>query len=203
MTTADGITYRPERAEDHPAVREMVGEAFRGERVPKFLDAMRASSHWVHLSFVAEDAGEVGGHIAFSTCWLDTRRELLEVLMLSPVAVAPHRQGHGVGSGLIRWALERLEDTRWPMIVLEGSPRYYPRFGFEPGDVHGLRRPNLRTPSPAFQVPPRTGVQRWMTGTVVYPEYVWATDCVGLRDPDLPRGRATPRGRASLTVAPG
>ncbi|AKU18791.1 hypothetical protein VV02_09810 [Luteipulveratus mongoliensis] len=181
------MTYRAERASDQAAVRRVVADAFadEGSQVAAFLDAMRASTHWVDLSFVAEDDSEVIGHISFSTCWLDTRRELLEVLTLSPVSVAPEHQGRGVGSGLIRWALAGLQDMSWPMIVLEGAPRYYGRFGFLPGEEHGLRRPSLRTPAPAFQVLPGSRREDWMTGTVVYPEYMWALDCVGLREPGL------------------
>jgi putative acetyltransferase len=67
-------------------------------------------------------------------------------------------------------------------VFLEGSPRYYPRFGFRPAGDLGFRRPSLRIPQPAFQVVLRPSYEPWMTGTLVYPEVFWALDCVGLRE---------------------
>ena len=49
----------------------------------------------------------------------------------------------------------------------------------------GLLRPSLRVPDPAFQVAPLPAYEGWMTGQAVYPEAIWSTDAVGLRDPLL------------------
>ncbi|HWG14465.1 MAG TPA: hypothetical protein VG268_14420 [Streptosporangiaceae bacterium] len=68
-------------------------------------------------------------------------------------------------------------------VLLEGSPDFYPRFGFGPGGSRGFRRPSLRIPQPAFMVRPLPGYEPWMTGTLVYADPFWRLDCVGLRDP--------------------
>jgi predicted N-acetyltransferase YhbS len=68
-------------------------------------------------------------------------------------------------------------------VLLEGSPDFYPRFGFGPGGSRGFRRPSLRIPKPAFMVRPLPGYEPWMTGTLVYADPFWRLDCVGLRDP--------------------
>ena len=68
------------------------------------------------------------------------------------------------------------------MVVLEGSPDYYARFGFMPGKGFGLRRPSLRIPEAAFQVKTLPSYESWMTGTVVYRPEFWHHDAVGLRD---------------------
>ncbi|MDF8263106.1 GNAT family N-acetyltransferase [Luteipulveratus flavus] len=178
-------THRSERADDHDAVRGVVADAFGDQKVPALVDAMRLSPAWLDLSFVAEDDGGIVGHVAFTRALLDTRRALVDVLVLSPVSVAPAAQGRGIGSGLIRWALEELRASAWPMVFLEGAPGYYARFGFESGEERGHRRPSLRVPAPAFQVLPLPAAQEWMIGTLVYPQVFWDLDCVGLRDPDL------------------
>jgi putative acetyltransferase len=69
-----------------------------------------------------------------------------------------------------------------PLVFLEGSPGYYPRFGFAPGGELGFRKPSLRIPDAAFQVVRLPAYQPWMTGTLVYAQVFWDHDLVGLRD---------------------
>lgn len=152
------------------------------ESIGAMLDALRESWAWRHeLSFVAELDGEIVGHVLYSAALLDAPRELVEVLVLSPLGVRPDLQGAGIGGRLIRETLARLQDRPEPMVFLEGSPRYYPRFGFRPGADLGCRKPSLRIPDPAFMTLPLDGHEEWMTGTLVYPDAFWRTDSVGLR----------------------
>ena len=104
--------------------------------------------------------------------------------MLSPVGVLPAWQKRGVGSALIRRGLEILAERAVPVVFLEGSPRYYSRFGFEPGAGQGFRKPSLRIPDAAFQALRLPSYEPWMTGTLVYSEIFWRHDAVGLRDAD-------------------
>ena len=73
---------------------------------------------------------QVVGFIAFSEVTLDGERA--GGLGLAPVAVAPDRQGLGIGGALIRAGLERATDAGWRFVVLLGHDHYYPRFGFAP-----------------------------------------------------------------------
>ena len=50
----------------------------------------------------------------------------------------------------MRESLDRAAETDYPFVVVLGHPEYYPRFGFEPGDDHGIRSP--------YEVPP----EAWM-----------------------------------------
>lgn len=174
---------RPERPEDVERVREIVVAAFGDESVGALLDDLRASSAWRGLSFVAEVDGAVVGHVSFTRGWLDARSGLVEVLVLSPLAVHPDHQGRGIGDALVRGALESLGDRLEPLVFLEGSPDYYRRFGFEPGGNLGFTSPSARIPRPAFQVMRRPTYEAWMTGALVYPDAFWEHDAVGLRDP--------------------
>jgi putative acetyltransferase len=99
--------------------------------------------------------------------------------------VRPGQQGRGVGSRLVRYALTAAAARPEPLVFLEGSPDFYPRFGFAPGRDLGFRRPSLRIPEPAFMARPLPGYEPWMTGTLVYAEPFWRLDCVGLRDPTM------------------
>ena len=79
-------------------------------------------------------------------------------------------------------ALQTADDLRSPLLFLEGSPRYYPRFGFEAGETLGFIRPSVRIPEAAFQVVRLQAWEAWMTGQLVYSEIFWRHDAVGLRD---------------------
>lgn len=135
------------------------------------------------LSLVAEVGGQVVGHAMFTRSLLDAPRRLVDVLVLSPVTVAPEHQKRGIGSALIRHGLASLEESREPLVFLEGDPAYYSRFGFTPGGDHDFRKPSLRIPDVAFQVFKLPAYRPWMTGTLVYSELFWRHDSVGLRDP--------------------
>lgn len=177
---------RPERPGEATAVRAVVEEAFATDRVVgELVDALRRSPDWIDgLSFVAELDGAIVGHVLFTRSLLDAPPRLVDVLVLSPVSVAPAHQGRGIGSALIRHGLEEVRRTRnEPLVFLEGAPSFYRRFGFEPAEPLGFRRPSLRIPEPAFQVVRLPSWEAWMTGTLVYSRVFWDLDCVGLRDP--------------------
>jgi putative acetyltransferase len=173
---------------DAPAIAAVVTEAFgpaEGPVVARLVEALRASPAGdPALSFVAASAsGQVIGYALATRNLLDAPRSLVDVLVLSPLAVVPAHQGYGVGSRLMRHALTVMQDRPEPLVFLEGSPAFYPRFGFQPGGPLGFRRPSLRIPEPAFMVHPLPAYEPWMTGTLVYADPFWRLDCVGLRNP--------------------
>lgn len=175
---------RPETSGDLAEARAVVAAAFDGEPVAELVDALRASSAWRDLSFVADQDGEVVGHVSFTRGWVDAPRRTVEVLVLSPLSVRPDRQRQGVGGLLVREALTALQDRAEPLVFLEGSPAYYPRFGFVPAKTLGFTAPSVRIPGPAFQVVTLPSYEPWMRGALVYPDPFWAMDCVGLRQED-------------------
>lgn len=173
---------RAETREDESLTREVVAAAFGDEPVAELLDGLRRSSAWRDLSFVAVEDERVVGHVSFSRGWLDASRRLVEVLVLSPLSVHPAAQGRGLGSALVRRALEVLQERPEPLVFLEGSPAYYRRLGFHPGEPYGFAAPSTRIPPAAFQFVPLPSYQSWMTGALVYPDVFWEHDAVGLRD---------------------
>ncbi|MDX6346823.1 MAG: putative acetyltransferase [Streptomyces sp.] len=175
------MPLRPERPEDHPAVRELHRRAFgpdHGPVVATLADALRPASE---LSFVADEQGLAVGHIMFTPALLDAPRRLVDVQVLSPLAVSPDHQKRGIGSALVRHGIEALAERGAPLVFLEGDPAYYSRLGFTPGAELAFRKPSLRIPDPAFQVYRLPAYEPWMTGTLVYPHTFWQHDCVGLR----------------------
>lgn len=178
------MEIRAERTGDHAAVREVHRRAFgdRGDLVARLADALRADDS-AALSLVADDGGDVAGHVLVSRSRLDAPRRLVPVQVLSPLGVVPQRQRQGVGTALVRDALRLLDARGMPMVFLEGDPGYYTRLGVEPGARRGFRKPSLRIPDAGFQVVTLTAYEPWMSGTLVHSAPFWEHDCVGLRDP--------------------
>jgi putative acetyltransferase len=177
-----GMEIRPERRDDHDAVAALHIAAFgdHGVRVVGLLNDLRVAPD--AMSLVAERDGDIAGHALFSRGWIDALPRLVEVAILSPVAVLPRQQGGGVGSALIRRGLQLLDELGVPAVFLEGSPQYYGRLGFERAAGAGFHKPSLRIPDEGFQIVRLGRYEPWMTGTVVYGDAFWRHDLVGLRD---------------------
>lgn len=187
MTDSDTsrASFRTEQPGDVDAIRSVHDAAFGDPIVGILVDALRASRAWdPALSFVAEHDGRVVGHISYTRSYLDARRRLVDVLVLSPLGVLPDQQGRGVGSLLVSRSLELLQSRPEPLVFLEGKPSFYPRFGFQLGREQGFTPPSVRIPDAAFMVKRLPAYEPWMTGALVYAEPFWQLDCVGLRDRD-------------------
>lgn len=182
-----GVTeLRDARPEDLPAVLDVVREAFgdEGADVAAIWTALDEED-LVRVSLVAERDGVVVGHVGLSPGWVDARRALVDVLVLSPLSTLPGHQGGGVGTALVAAALARARELGAVAVFLEGSPAYYGRRGFERASTRGFAPASVRTPDGAFQVALLGAWEDWMTGRLVYPDVWWRHDAAGLRDPDL------------------
>ena len=102
------------------------------------------------LSFVAEDDGAVVGHVMNTWNWIEETGE--RVLQLSPLGVLPAHQRQGHGSGLVRASLDAVRAAGEPLLLVEGAPAYYGRFGFVRADELGLLPPPEALYDWAFQV---------------------------------------------------
>ena len=89
------------------------------------------------ISLVADDEGELVGHVLLSEVSLESR----PVLQLGPLSVHPDRQRQGIGSALTEAALAEAERQSEPLVLLVGHPAYYRRFGFEQARKLGIEPP--------------------------------------------------------------
>jgi putative acetyltransferase len=177
-----GWRVRPEEPADEPHIDALVHAAFGGPEVPVLLRAMRVDHCWRGLSFVATDAdGGIVGHVCCTGGWVDAPERLVDVLVLSPLAVRPDVQRRGVGRELVRATLRVLDSRPEPVVFLEGDPGYYGRLGFEPAEDHGFERPSNRIPAAAFQCRRLPSYDEVVAGRLVYPDVFWRHDSVGLR----------------------
>jgi putative acetyltransferase len=90
------------------------------------------------------------------------------LLQLSPLSVAPDRQGTGIGAALTRESLRLADERGEPLVLVLGHPTYYPRFGFRPASSLGLQAPNPEWPDEAFMAVPLSGYDPTLRGRVTF-----------------------------------
>ena len=82
-----GWAIRPERAEDFPAIRNVLVAAFGDDEVADGVDRIRES--WIYrpaTSLVAVSDGEVVGHVMITGCTITSDAGERTVAMLTPLA---------------------------------------------------------------------------------------------------------------------
>jgi putative acetyltransferase len=165
------VVVRPEREADYEAISEVVRLAFRSHVEERIVRDIRSSDYYIPaLALVATADDRVVGHVMVSHTDLDTAGVRHRIAMLSPLAVHPGEQGKGIGSRLVREVIERADVRGEPLIVLEGSPLYYPRFGFRYSVPEGIviHLPDWAPPEAEMMIP-LTAYRPELRGTVVYP----------------------------------
>lgn len=131
---SDEVVIRDETADDADFIRSVTEAAFAGKAYSdqsegRIVDALR-EARALKLSLVAEERGEIVGHIAFSPVTIGG--EECGWFGLGPVSVRPDRQQHGIGSALVNEGLRRMRGCGAGGVILVGDPAYYSRFGFKP-----------------------------------------------------------------------
>lgn len=169
---------------DRAAVLGVVHDAFGEGPVPEMVTRLWAvPGHRAEHALLAEEPGRgVVGYVMLTPITLepDGGAPLRAVLCLTPLAVHPDRQRQGIGRALVEAALEVARRAGEPVVLLEGDPALYARFGFVAASTLGLRRPSERIPERAFQAYPLAAAGALPPGRVLYPELFWELDCIGL-----------------------
>lgn len=143
------ITIRDEQPGDAAAIRELATRAFGGPCEAQIIDALRDSCPGL-VSLVAVEDGDIVGHILFSPVTING--STISGMSLAPMAVLPERQRRGIGTELVRHGLARLREDGCPFVIVLGHPDYYPRFGFVPASMYGLKSQWEGVPDEAFMV---------------------------------------------------
>lgn len=130
------LILRPETPADATAIEAVTRAAFlvhpHSCQTEQFIIRELRAAGALSLSLVAEEAGRVVGHIAFSPVRLaDGSPGWYGV---GPVSVLPERQRRGIGGALVESGLARLRELGAQGCVLVGEPAFYSRFGFVQAD---------------------------------------------------------------------
>jgi putative acetyltransferase len=174
---------RQERSDDHDAVDGLLRAAFVDDDVPARLASLlrERGLHEPELTFVADDEGRIVGHVMLSRLAVARDGDAgLEALNLTPLAVAPDAQGRGIGRRLVEHAVRMAATTTYPLVILEGDPRHYHRYGFRTASAAGLTRPSERIPDEAFMFLPLPAYDPVVhRGAVAYPAPFHELDAFG------------------------
>ena len=129
------IRIRVATNQDRDEIRDLYLQAFpdgEGQLIAKLAgDLLSEESDPVTVTLVAEMAGEVVGHVAFSPVFAAAGRKCLGHI-LAPLAVSPKYHNKGIGSRLVESGMARLSETGVNLFLVYGDPKYYGRFGFGP-----------------------------------------------------------------------
>lgn len=127
------MRIRTEQPADDAAIHELTFAAFEpmpfssGTEAP-IIRALRRSGD-LTLSLVADEDGEIVGHVAFSPVTIDGVHA--GWFGLGPISVRADRQRQGIGKALIARGLELLRERDAAGVALIGNPDIYGRVGFE------------------------------------------------------------------------
>ena len=160
-------SIRPEESGDAADVRRVNEEAFGSSLEADIVESLRNRPG--AISLVATIDGRIGGHILFTPVTLEPPTPGLRLGALGPMAVRPDLQRQGIGTHLVRSGLHECSRTGYAGVVLVGHPDFYPRFGFRPGAVFGLRC-EFPVPDDVFMVMElEAGALAGVAGLVRYP----------------------------------
>ena len=165
------MLIRAETETDVPAITAVTVAAFQtlavSQHTEQFILAALRAAGALTVSLVAEEAGRVVGHIAFSPVTISDGTP--HWYGLGPLSVLPAYQRQGIGGALVREGFSRLKARGARGCCVVGHPEYYRKFGFT--HPTGLALPGV--PAEVFFALAFDG--RLPQGSVVFHEAFQAT----------------------------
>jgi putative acetyltransferase len=121
------LEMRDSGPSDLCAIEALYPEAFPDEDL---LPLVRELLHdtTVTTSIVGVIDSQIVGHVIFTKCGVEGKRN--SAALIGPLAVAPTWQRQGIGSALVHAGLQRLRDAAVHVVLVLGDPAYYGRLGF-------------------------------------------------------------------------
>ncbi|AUC88690.1 GNAT family N-acetyltransferase [Alteromonas sp. MB-3u-76] len=137
------ISIRKEQSSDVQSIHEITVAAFleapHTDHTEEFIVKELRESGALSISLVAEDEGNIVGHVALSPVTISDATD--SWYGLGPISVLHNNQSKGIGSKLMNAAIQELKNIEAKGCVLLGDPNYYHRFGFKPKE--GLVLPDV------------------------------------------------------------
>lgn len=162
------MIVRAETPDDHADIRRIVDEAFGDTITGDIVDGIRASDRFVpELSLVAVSERQTLGHVISS--YVDLVPGTRRVLQVGPLAVVPSHQRRGIGTALMHETIRIADERGEPLLLIEGSPVYYGRFGFARADEQGIEMPPESHGPQFFMIRPLRAYDPTLRGRAVYP----------------------------------
>jgi predicted N-acetyltransferase YhbS len=133
------ITIRMERSSDGVACEQLLDAAYGPSRFTKTSERLREGRLAAEqLAFVAVDRGRLIGTVRL---WHVCAGPGRPALLLGPLAVHPEFRKRGVGSKLVRQAVDAARRLGHGAVLLVGDAAFYGRFGFAADPTAALWMP--------------------------------------------------------------
>lgn len=152
-----GINIRKEQLKDREEIYNLIKESFKSAEhsdgsEQDLVNRLRNSDSYIQeLSLVATCDKTIVGHIMFTKISIENKDLKTESLALAPLSVLPKYQRQGIGSKLISEGLRIAKSLGYNSVVVLGSEKYYPKFGFKEAKEFGVNPP-FDVPSENFMV---------------------------------------------------
>lgn len=163
------IEIRKEQKSDYEEVYNLVKTAFEkaeesdGNEQDLVVNLRNSDNFVPELSLVAKKDDKVVGYILFTKIQIGKYEELA----LAPLAVLPEYQRQGIGSKLIKEGHKIAKEMGYHYVVVLGSDKYYPKFGYEKASKYGIKPP-FNVPDENFMVIKLNDLRKGIKGTVKY-----------------------------------
>ncbi|MFY9264660.1 MAG: N-acetyltransferase [Solirubrobacterales bacterium] len=139
---------RPEQPGDAAEIAAILVAAFDDSGEADLVARLRGCESWIpELSIVAQQENQLVAHALLSRV---TAGES-EALALGPVGVLPAHQRGGLGTAIVRMALDRARGMNFECVVAVGPGPFLAACGFRPAAPRGLTT-EMDIPADAFQV---------------------------------------------------
>jgi len=147
MSRLDSIfkmTLRPEHADQFAVIHHLVQTAFQTAYYAEgdeqdFVNQRRNAAEYIpELALVLKKADRIIGHIMLTHTWVDNAIGQHPVLLLAAVCIDSSFRNQGIGTLLVKEALQRAEHLGHEAVIVVGNPAFYGRFGFRPAIEFGI-----------------------------------------------------------------
>ncbi|HEY8400312.1 MAG TPA: N-acetyltransferase [Cytophagaceae bacterium] len=167
------LIIREEKPEDIPHVSNLINLSFKNSATGTLVNMLRERKDFIYpLSLVAEINETIIGYILLSPIKIQTADQEIKTLWLEPVCVHPKYQKKGIGSALIKHALEISKKMEYESVFVNGSPDYYPRFGFKQASEFGIE-PSIAVSPEVFLALELKKNTLTHKGILIYPEEIF------------------------------
>jgi predicted N-acetyltransferase YhbS len=149
------ITIRNELPKDAMGREKLIDLCFGEGRFTKPSEHLRQGRRPADgLAFTACERGDVLGTVRLWNILAGLNRP---ALLLGPLAVRPESRRRGIGSDLMRRALDEARRLKHAAVLLVGDEAYYGRFGFSTDSTSRLSMPGLDQPKRLLGLELQTG----------------------------------------------
>ena len=164
------MIIRTETKNDYNAIKAIHDLAFGHDVESALIERLRASKDYnQELSIVAEENGQVIGHILFTPVTVNTPVKSTPAIILAPLAVLKEYRGLGAGSALVKEGIKRAKEAGHTLMLVNGH-RFYERFGFTIAHDKGIFRPNPHPSAVVRMLEMEEGAADGVMGVIKYPK---------------------------------